>query len=85
MLSRSLYEDMTTSWGVWGNLVKVSTTEETLADKADRLGNKLSDAERANISRENPDKNICTWNRKSYINTKEKENAFQAQLDEINT
>lgn len=84
MLSRSLYEDMTRPTEVSEEpSQEIQPQEETLADKADKLGIELSDAERANLERENPDR-TSVREIENRINAKEKENAFQAQLDAIN-
>ncbi len=84
MLSRSLYEDMTRPTEVSEESSQdIQPQEETLADKADKLGIELSDAERANLERENPDR-TSVREIENRINAKEKENAFQAQLDAIN-
>lgn len=83
LLSRSLYEDMTRSNEVEDTNTVEQPQEETLADKADRLGIELTDAERANLQRENPDK-TSVRDIENRIKDKEKDNAFQAQLDAIN-
>lgn len=84
LLSRSLYEDMTRSNEVVEEpSIQEQPQEETIAEKADRLGIELTDAERTNLERENPDK-TSVRDIENRIKAKEKDNAFQAQLDAVN-
>lgn len=84
LLSRSLYEDMTRSNEVVEEpSVQEQPQEETLAEKADRLGIELTEAERSNLERENPDQ-TSVRDITNRIQEREKQNAFQAQLDTIN-
>jgi hypothetical protein len=84
LLSRSLYEDMTRSNEVVEEpSVQEQPQEETLAEKADRLGIELTEAERSNLERENPDQ-TSVRDITNRIQEREKQNAFQAQLDAIN-
>ena len=84
LLSRSLYEDMTRSNEVVEEpSVAEQPQEETIAEKADRLGIELTDAERSNLERENPDK-TSVRDIENRIKEREKQNAFQSQLDAIN-
>ena len=84
LLSRSLYEDMTRSNEVVEEpSVEEQPQEETIAEKADRLGIELTDAERSNLERENPDK-TSVRDIENRIKEREKQNAFQSQLDAIN-
>lgn len=84
LLSRSLYEDMTRSNEVVEEpSVEEQPQEETIAEKADRLGIELTDAERSNLERENPDR-TSVRDIENRIKEREKQNAFQSQLDAIN-
>ena len=84
LLSRSLYEDMTRSNEVVeGPSVEEQPQEETIAEKADRLGIELTDAERSNLERENPDR-TSVRDIENRIKERERQNAFQSQLDAIN-
>ena len=84
LLSRSLYEDMTRSNEVEEQpSVQEQPQEETIAEKADRLGIELTDAERSNLERENPDR-TSVRDIENRIKEREKQNAFQSQLDAIN-
>ena len=78
LVSRNLYNDM-----VGANEVVEDTNEipqdESLADKADRLGIALTDAERANLERENPDKTSVRDIERRIADT-EKNNAYNEQV-----
>ena len=81
LVSRNLYNDM-----VGTNEVVEDTNEvpqaESLADKADRLGVTLTDAERANLERENPDKTSVREIERRIADT-EKNNAYNEQIREV--
>ena len=81
LVSRNLYNDM-----VGTNEVAEDTNEvpqeESLADKADRLGVTLTDAERANLERENPDKTSVRDIERRIADT-EKNNAYNEQIREV--
>lgn len=81
LVSRNLYNDMV------GTNETVEDTneapqEESLADKADRLGIALTDAERANLERENPDKTSVREIERRIADT-EKNNAYNEQIREV--
>jgi hypothetical protein len=80
LVSRNLYNDMLGA----NNAETIEDTneapqEESLADKADRLGVTLTDAERANITRENPDKTSIREVERRIADT-EKNNAYNEQI-----
>ena len=83
LVSRNLYNDM-----VGANNtetiedVNEAPQEESLADKADRLGVTLTDAERANLERENPDKTSVREVERRIADT-EKNNAYNDQIRAI--
>lgn len=81
LVSRNLYNDMV------GTNETVEDTneapqEDSLADKADRLGIALTDAERANLERENPDKTSVREIERRIADT-EKNNAYNEQIREV--
>ena len=78
LVSRNLYNDMV------GTNEAVEDTneipqEESLVEKADRLGVTLTDAERANLERENPDKTSVRDIERRIADT-EKNNAYNEQV-----
>ena len=78
LVSRNLYNDMV---GTNETVEDTNETpqEESLADKADRLGVTLTDAERANLERENPDKTSVREVERRIADT-EKNNAYNDQI-----
>lgn len=83
LVSRNLYNDIVGA----NNVETVENTneepqEESLVDKADRLGVTLTDAERANLERETPDKTSIR-EIESRIADAEKNNAYNEQLRTI--
>ena len=80
LVSRNLYNDMVGA----NNVETVENTneapqEESLVGKADRLGVTLTDAERANLERETPDK-TSVREIESRIADAEKNNAYNEQI-----
>lgn len=78
LVSRNLYNDMVGTNEVVEDTNEVPQ-EESLADKADRLGVTLTDAERANLERENPDKTSVREVERRIADT-EKNNAYNEQI-----
>ena len=78
LVSRNLYNDMVGTNEVVEDTNEVPQ-EESLADKADRLGVTLTDAERANLERENPDKTSVREVERRIADT-EKNNAYNDQI-----
>lgn len=81
LVSRNLYNDMVGTNEVVEDTNEVPQ-EESLADKADRLGVTLTDAERANLERENPDKTSVRDIERRIADT-EKNNAYNEQIREV--
>ena len=83
LVSRNLYNDMV---GANNNETIEDTNEapqeESLTGKADRLGVTLTDAERANLERENPDKTSVRDIERRIADT-EKNNAYNEQIREV--
>ena len=80
LVSRNLYNDIVGA----NNVETVENTneapqEESLADKADRLGVTLTDAERVNLERENPDKTSVREIERRIVDA-EKNNAYNEQI-----
>ena len=80
LVSRNLYNDIVGS----NNVETVENTneapqEESLAYKADRLGVTLTDAERVNLERENPDKTSVREIERRIVDA-EKNNAYNEQI-----
>ena len=81
LVSRNLYNDMVGTNEVVEDTNEVPQ-EESLADKADRLGVTLTDAERANLERANPDKTSVRDIERRIADT-EKNNAYNEQIREV--
>ena len=81
LVSRNLYNDMIGTNETVEDTNEVPQ-EESLADKADRLGIALTDAERANLERENPDKTSVREIERRIADT-EKNNAYNEQIREV--
>lgn len=81
LVSRNLYNDMVGTNEAVEDTNEVPQ-EESLADKADRLGVTLTDAERANLERENPDKTSVRDIERRIADT-EKNNAYNEQIREV--
>lgn len=81
LVSRNLYNDMVGTNETVEDTNEVPQ-EESLADKADRLGIALTDAERANLERENPDKTSVREIERRIADT-EKNNAYNEQIREV--
>jgi len=80
LVSRNLYNDIVGT----NNVETVESTneapqKENLADKADRLGVTLTDAERVNLERENPDKTSIREIERRIVDA-EKNNAYNEQI-----
>lgn len=81
LVSRNLYNDIVGTNEVVEDTNEVPQ-EESLADKADRLGVTLTGAERANLERENPDKTSVRDIERRIADT-EKNNAYNEQIREV--